>query len=99
MPQGSRRQAWLLRKDAEAEARAAAEAGRGAAGGGTAVSPGFGPAVLTVLSALSPVPCLVFHYAQSCCQDFLRCPLTSALAFLYFLWPGPPTPPGRGPQP
>ncbi|XP_021090672.2 F-box/WD repeat-containing protein 5 isoform X3 [Mesocricetus auratus] len=38
MPRGSWRRAWLLRKDAEAGARAAAEAGRSAAGGGAAVS-------------------------------------------------------------
>lgn len=76
MPRGSRRRVWLLGKDAEAGARAA-EAGRSAAGGGAAVSPGFGPAVLTCVICPAPrhrpcAPLLPVLPSSALCH--FRCP-------------------------
>lgn len=98
MPRGSRRRAWLLHKDAEAGTRAAAEAGRSAAGRGTAVSPGFGPAVLTCVICPVPShqPCApLLPVLRSPAFCYLQCPLSPVLAFVYFLRPGP----GHGPRP
>lgn len=98
MPRGSGRRVWLLYKDSEAGTRAAAEAGRSAAGRGTAVSPGFGPAVLTCVICPVPshrpcAPLLPVLRSPAFCH--FRCPSSPVLAFVYFLGPGP----GRGPRP
>lgn len=98
MPRGSGRRAWLLGKDAEVGTRAAAEAGRSAAGRVTGVSPGFGPAVLTCVICPVPshrpcAPLLPVLWSSAFCH--LRCSLSPILAFVYFLGPGP----GHGPRP
>lgn len=87
MPPGSQCRAWLLRKDAEVGTRAAAEAGRSAAVRGTAVSPGFGPAVLTcvIFPVPSHQPCApLLPVLRSPAFCHLRCPLFPVLAFVYF---------------